>query len=176
VNSSWRSTRIVHPLRTAKHSSAPIRRPSHSDEGPAVTQKRCCFPKWSAAAVAVIIQTAVACTGVARASHNCSGRDGVMYRSIRTSSQNFIGIGSFPSAPEDRRGQDDGDKAGNSKPIGTMRPWQERFVIVSRRREAALLMPVEAGAGQSDACAATARAYGQPQTATPKAIADASPR
>jgi hypothetical protein len=74
-----------------------------------------------------------------------------------------------------RRGQDDGGNADDSKPIGIVGRRLERFVIVGRRREAALLIPVEAGARHSDACAAITRAYSQPQTATTKAIADASP-
>jgi hypothetical protein len=94
----------------------------------------------------------------------------------RISSQNLIGIGSLPSAPDQRqRAQDDGGNTDDGKPIGTMRPWQERFVIVGRRREAALVVPIEANAGQSDACAAMTRAYSQPQTATAEAIADAAP-
>jgi hypothetical protein len=93
----------------------------------------------------------------------------------RITSQNLIGIGSLPSAPDQcQRGQDDGGNADDGEPIGTMRPWP-RFVIVGRRGEAALLIPVEAGAGQSDACAAMTRAYSQPKTATAKAIADVSP-
>jgi hypothetical protein len=42
----------------------------------------------------------------------------------RLTNQNLIGIGSLPSAPDQRqRGQDDGGHADDGKPIGTMRPW-----------------------------------------------------
>jgi len=87
--------------------------------------------------------------------------------------------GADPSTPDHQRGANDGgDNQRHGEPIGAMRPWQQRqqrYVIVGRRREAALLIPVEAGAGQSDACAAMTRAYCQPQTATAEAIADAAP-
>jgi hypothetical protein len=83
------------------------------------------------------------------------------------------------STPDHRqRGQDADSNAYDGEPIVSVRLWQQRqqvYVIVGRRREAALLIPIEAGARHSDACAAVTRTYSQPQTATTKAIADATP-